>query len=145
MWLAAVLVVASRNCVLAASEPAASTLRLREFYPPADAVVDRNTVLSAALDYSIADNQFSTKTYFVHALFNGPDGKTFNVSNKIEDGVELRQQAGVVLVKYPLKRVWNDKYLAKPVTVRFSVLKRVNKLDETIIAETEPITYRLEP
>jgi hypothetical protein len=131
--------------VAAELESAESTARLREFAPPANAVINRKTVLSAALDYSIADDGFLPKTYFVHALFDGPDGKTFNMKRRIEDGVELRTKAGVVLVQYPMKKVWSDSYLMKPVVVRFAVMKRLSTIESRIVAQTETISYKIEP
>ena len=139
------LVVLAVTGPYGAAGAAEAMARLREVYPAANAVVDSHTVVSGALDYSIPANEFSPKTYFVHLLFNGPDGKTFNLSKRIEDGVELREQAGTALLQYPLKRVLKDAYLVKPVTIRFAVLKRINRDDSKIVAETEPVTYRLEP
>ncbi len=139
-----VLAIAGSYRVLAGPS-SGSYVRLREFTPPTNSVIDRKTILSAGLDYSIEDDHFARNTYFVHVLFNGPDGMTFNVGNRIQDGVEIRQKTGLVLVQYPVKRVWNDKYLAKPVTVRWTVMKRTGKLDSVIVAETDSVTYRLEP
>src|SRR5213593_3423258 len=95
--------------------------------PEAGSSVDRNTVITVELRYSIDNFQTKQNRYAVSINFQKRDSRTSTFSSGPGDAVVLKEASGTVTLTYPLESIWDNPKLRKPVVVYFYLHERTGR------------------
>ena len=121
-------------------------LTITSITPSPGATITRSTVLKVTLDYSIDRTKWIRDTYYILPLFDSTEsGHPFNALDRLVDGFPIKEASGVVEYEYGIKGEWDAGQLAKPVVVRFCLMKREGRGASRSIAQAEPVTYQTDP
>ncbi|GAB2457522.1 hypothetical protein GCM10011375_06290 [Hymenobacter qilianensis] len=124
--------------------PATNSLTLVTMTPAAGAKVSKESIISATLNYTLADDEASAFGYRVDLLFKPTvSGVTFT---RGQSWVVVPDKKGTVELTFPLISVWETPasvpyQLQHPVTCYFYLQRMTGPGQSTIIARTPALTF----
>ncbi len=126
------------------------TVRLRELYPGRGSTINRMTVISAEVEYSIDDFDPQADPFYIGIQFRSTGAGTLITFVDLFAWAELTEPTGTVSLTYPVETVWSKNQLAKPVTVYFLLHQAMGGGGSgtragrsMVIARTEPVIYQV--
>ena len=125
------------------SQPA-STIEVKNALPPPGYPVDGDTVIRADIAYQIGDFDSSHGKYILVPMFDTADdpNQTFNELPSSASALQLKAQAGVAHLVYPLRREWASGKLAKPIKVKYFIMQVGRNHTLMPVVETDVYEYK---
>jgi hypothetical protein len=127
--------------ILSLMSAPASTIQVKNVLPLPGYPIDADTVLRADIAYEIGEFDSGHATYVLVPKFESAvdANRTFNSLPHPSSGLQLTEASGVAHLVYPIRREWGSGKLAKPIHVRFFIMKIGH--DHKVIPLTESDVY----
>jgi len=134
-WYAAVGIVVS------ACAPGA-TARLRTLTPAPGTIVTADSVIEVTVEYHL--RKPDPRQWFLLLLFDARQGGTRTVADSSRDPqVALRDSAGVITLRQPLRPAWQDRALRRPFRVWVFLNRTFDGTHSTPIRTFGPFAFRM--
>jgi hypothetical protein len=134
---------------MAPTEPfdtGSATLVIMALSPQPGSVVTSDTVITASLKYEIRNYTDKGNLYYVMPQFSATDVKgtisTIGVKQTADTLVNISAPSGAVALKIPLKDVWNQASLKRPVTLYFFLNQRTERQKSVVIGAAGPVGFQ---
>lgn len=137
------LTLASGSCrpVDVSSLPPRDTLKIESISPMAGSEMDKNTVLTAELSYTVRDyepDQYRLLTQFQTTIAGrSTDGNFPDTAIP-----QLCGPAGRIVIAFPLHHVWGPGVIAHPPKVAFLIVRRIESNRSVGVADTGFVGFR---
>ena len=124
----------------------ALTFTLLKVTPEPGAIVNRDTIVRATVRYSVEPFPGDQDRDFVLlAQFATPNpNRTIHGTYPDRDFPVLPKHKGEAVIEFPLKAVWDQPDLQRPLTMWLYLGDRFNNGSISVIAKSEPVKYAAE-
>ena len=120
---------------------ARAELEVSELTPQPGTALNRASVISATIHYSIVDFDPAAAYILVPVFASTRDGETFNELPGFRDGFAVGSPTGSINIRYSIALEWDSGKLAKPIVLHFVVLQRTEKHKAEGIGQTPSLTF----
>jgi hypothetical protein len=123
-----------------------ATVVISRLSPQPGTVVTVDTVIEATLRYEIRNYVDKRDLYYIFAQFIATDPKrtmaTIGVKQTADTLVNITSLSGTVALKIPLKDVWDQPSLKRPMTLYFFLNERTAPNKSVVIGAVGPIEFQ---
>ncbi len=117
------------------------SIELVSLTPEAGSSVDRESIITAQLRFTIDNFKFKKDRYQVSINFQDRDSRAATFSKGPGDMIMLEEASGTITLVYQLDRVWDDPRLRKPLVVYFYLHERTGKRETVVLDSTGEIQF----
>jgi hypothetical protein len=136
------LLAVTFGCATSRVKPISSaSLTAERFSPTPGSTLAETSVVTATLEFSIANFVAGPGRYYLLIQFEATDGSTFNHYDSFADSPELKSAVGTVKIEYAMSNIWHIEKLRRPIRVWFYLVERTEPHETVVIGRSGPFQY----